>query len=94
VQRPTHLLLHAEMKLPGEATLGFRVDPDGDHRCTLIQTARFRPRGLAGLAYWYAVSPLHRVVFNGMLQGIRRKAEAARAMRGPAHYDRERPDRQ
>jgi uncharacterized protein YbjT (DUF2867 family) len=81
VQRPTHLLLHAEMKLPGEATLGFCIDPDGDQRCTLTQTARFRPRGLAGLAYWYAVSPLHRLVFNGMLRGIRRAAEAASTAR-------------
>ncbi len=46
-------------------------------RSILTQTARFRPRGLAGLAYWYAVAPLHNVVFNGMLNGIRDAAQQA-----------------
>jgi hypothetical protein len=40
-----------------------------------VQIARFKPRGLLGLAYWYAVSPLHGVVFRGMLRGIQRGAE-------------------
>jgi hypothetical protein len=77
IDRPRQLTLHAEMKLPGEATLEFTVQPQGERRCTLIQTARFRPRGLAGLAYWYAVRPLHGIVFKGMLQGIRTAAETA-----------------
>ena len=38
-------------------------------------TARFRPKGLLGLAYWYAVLPAHHIVFNGMLNGIKRTAE-------------------
>ncbi|GMU22040.1 MAG: NAD-dependent dehydratase [Phycisphaerae bacterium] len=73
------LELRAEMKLPGDAALEFEIqpDPDEDRRCTLIQTARFKPRGLLGLAYWYAVLPLHNIVFSGMLKGIRRAAEAA-----------------
>ena len=45
-----------------------------DRRCRLVQTARFKPRGLAGLAYWYAVLPLHGPVFSGMLRGIERAA--------------------
>lgn len=69
------LELRAEMRLPGEATLTFEVTPDGAG-CRLTQTARFRPRGLAGIAYWYAVAPLHGIVFDGMLRGIRRKAES------------------
>ena len=40
----------------------------------LTQTARFLPRGLLGLAYWYAVLPVHAFVFRGMLKGIRRVA--------------------
>jgi hypothetical protein len=67
------------MKLPGEAVLEFAVRPYGPgkngERACLTQTARFRPRGLLGLVYWYAVLPLHRIVFSGMLQGIRRAAE-------------------
>lgn len=70
------LELRAEMRLPGEATLTFEVTPASDTTCILKQTARFKPRGLAGLAYWYAVAPLHGIVFKGMLRGIRRVAEA------------------
>ena len=40
-------------------------------------TARFRPKGLFGLLYWYSVLPLHSIVFGGMLRGIQRTAEAA-----------------
>lgn len=71
------LRLRAEMKLPGEATLELRVEPDEDPaRCALVQIARFQPRGLFGLLYWYAVLPFHRLVFGGMLRGIRRQAES------------------
>ena len=76
------------MKLPGEAVLEFQVQPvaaDGQHpRTRLAQTARFRPRGLLGMLYWYAVLPLHGVVFSGMLKGIRKAAESAPAAGGAA----------
>lgn len=55
------LLLLAEMKLPGEAWLEFRLDGN-----TLIQTATFRPLGLAGRLYWIAVLPFHAIVFRGL----------------------------
>jgi len=42
----------------------------------LRQTARFKPRGLMGLAYWYSVLPLHGLVFRGMQKGIRRAAKS------------------
>jgi hypothetical protein len=81
---PDRLLeLRAEMKLPGEALLSFEVEPVGE-TSRLLQTARFKPKGLLGLMYWYAVMPLHGLVFNGMLCGIRRAAEAD-ASRGFAH---------
>lgn len=70
------LKLRAEMKLPGDAFLQFEVTPLNHKRSKLIQTARFRPRGLAGLAYWYAVWPLHNWVFSGMLKGLMRAAIA------------------
>ena len=65
------LLLFAEMRLPGEAWLEFQVVPtkDGDQ---LIQTATFRPRGVFGRLYWYAVLPLHHFVFNGMINALTR----------------------
>lgn len=78
VEHPRHLHLLAEMRLPGQASLEFCIDPQGNSRqCTLHMTARFKPKGLLGLAYWYAVLPLHHFVFNGMLRGMKRAAETA-----------------
>jgi hypothetical protein len=62
------------MKLPGEALIEFRIAAQREFRCALQQRALFRPRGLFGLLYWYAVAPLHHIVFRGMLQGIRRES--------------------
>jgi uncharacterized protein YbjT (DUF2867 family) len=66
------LLLFAEMRLPGEAWLEFQIvqTQGGDQ---LIQTATFRPRGVLGRLYWYAVLPLHHFVFNGMIDALSRK---------------------
>ncbi len=75
VERDSRLELRAEMRVPGEATLEFRVAPDGEGTCELIQTARFKPKGLLGLMYWYAVLPFHGLVFRSMLRGIARDAE-------------------
>jgi uncharacterized protein YbjT (DUF2867 family) len=77
VEPDRRLELRAEMKLPGEATLSFEVSPGqgGDGPSLLVQTARFKPRGLMGLAYWYAVMPLHGPVFEGMLRGVKKAAE-------------------
>ncbi|MBP9185610.1 MAG: SDR family oxidoreductase [Bacteroidia bacterium] len=60
------LLLYAEMKLPGEAWLEFKIDRDD----TIIQTATFRPIGLLGRLYWYAVLPFHGFIFKGMINKI------------------------
>ena len=67
------LVLFAEMKLPGTATLTFSIEPS-DQGILLTQTAHFRPRGIAGLLYWQAIKPLHGFVFTGMLNGIRDEA--------------------
>jgi uncharacterized protein YbjT (DUF2867 family) len=69
------LRLVAEMKLPGRAWLEFEVTPDSGGS-TIRQTATFDPLGLLGRAYWYAVYPLHQVVFEGMLRGIACWADA------------------
>jgi uncharacterized protein YbjT (DUF2867 family) len=63
------LRLAAEMKLPGRAWLEFEVMGD-QTTATIYQTAIFDPVGLAGLAYWYGLYPLHHLVFAGMLRGI------------------------
>ncbi|MBT2557432.1 SDR family oxidoreductase [Hymenobacter sp. ISL-91] len=64
------LLLYAEMKLPGEAWLQFRILPNDDGTHTLEQLAAFRPHGLAGRLYWYAMVPFHSVIFKGMIENI------------------------
>jgi uncharacterized protein YbjT (DUF2867 family) len=60
------LLLFAEMKLPGEAWLEFRID----NQNVLHQTATFRPLGLWGRLYWYSVLPFHGFIFRGMIRNI------------------------
>jgi uncharacterized protein YbjT (DUF2867 family) len=59
------LLLFAEMRLPGEAWLEFRIEGD-----RLIQEATFRPRGVWGRLYWYLVLPFHYFIFNGMIRKL------------------------
>lgn len=68
------LVLFAEMKLPGEAWLEFRIEPNRnpsvEQPWRLVQTATFRPRGLLGRLYWLAVLPLHHFVFAQMAREI------------------------
>jgi uncharacterized protein YbjT (DUF2867 family) len=86
IEPPTWLALRAEMRVPGDAVLEFRIEPatagPGPPGSTVVQTARFRPRGLLGLLYWYSVAPFHGAVFSGLLDGI---ADAAIAPEAPAH---------
>ena len=84
------LRLIAEMKVPGRAWLEFEVEADGrdGSSATIRQTAVFDPVGLFGRMYWYALFPLHQLVFGGMLRGIARQVAVERertADRGPNH---------
>ncbi len=76
-QEEGRLLLFAEMKLPGEAWLEFKVISE-DHQCYLLQTATYRPHGLAGRLYWWAVFPFHGFIFPGMAKRIIRFEEKQR----------------
>jgi uncharacterized protein YbjT (DUF2867 family) len=60
------LLLYAEMKLPGEAWLEFKINKEN----ILEQTATFRPLGIWGRLYWYSVLPFHGFIFKGMIKNI------------------------
>lgn len=81
------LRLYAEMKVPGRAWLEFEVSPvQGGSRIT--QTALFDPLGLTGLVYWYALWPVHQLVFGRMLRGIARAAAGESS--SPAVPQRER----
>ncbi|MFK8044638.1 MAG: SDR family oxidoreductase [Crocinitomicaceae bacterium] len=64
------LLLFAEMKLPGEAWLEFKIINN-----QLVQTATFRPLGLRGRLYWYSVLPFHGLIFKGMIGKLVNKAK-------------------
>src|SRR6266550_975271 len=70
------LRLSSEMKTPGRIWLQFEVDGD-QSGTTLRQTAIFDPHGLAGLAYWYALYPVHYLIFEGMLRRIGQAAIAS-----------------
>jgi uncharacterized protein YbjT (DUF2867 family) len=65
-----HLVLVAEMALPGCAALVFRIRRKGPNTVELTQRSYFVPKGLGGILYWAVVSPLHRLLFRGMLRGI------------------------
>lgn len=68
------LLLQAEMKVPGTAWLGWSIEetPEGS---SLIQSARFAPRGVTGRLYWYSMLPFHSTIFRQMARKIARAAE-------------------
>lgn len=74
-----HLILYAGMKIPGEAWLQFKFE-DKDDKIYLIQTATFRPRGIFGRFYWYALIPFHLIIFGKMAKNL--------AGRSPISLDR------
>jgi hypothetical protein len=67
------LRLAAEMKVPGRAWLEFEVEPAAAG-AVVHQTAMFEPVGLFGLLYWYALLPVHALIFGGLLRAIARRA--------------------
>ncbi|WP_086825192.1 SDR family oxidoreductase [Streptomyces sp. NRRL B-24572] len=75
IDRGRLLRLRAEMRLPGLAWLEMIVERDEAGRTSYRQRALFHPKGLAGQAYWWGVSPFHAVVFGGMARNIARTAE-------------------
>lgn len=64
------LLLFAEMKLPGDAWLEFKIEELEEGKSRLVQTATFRPKGLIGRIYWWSVMPFHLFVFKNMIRRI------------------------
>ena len=73
VRRPTLLRLRAEMKVPGRAWLQYEVF-ETETGCRLVQTAFFEPKGLPGLAYWYALYPVHGLIFRGSVRVLAERA--------------------
>jgi len=73
LEPPRLLRLRAEMRLPGEAWLEWRIDDEGSRR-VVHQRALFVPRGLLGRLYWYAVSPFHGLIFQRLVEEVARRA--------------------
>lgn len=74
VEPGRRLLLLAEMKVPGQAVLQFALEPLGNG-CRLTQVARFLPRGLWGMVYWWSMAPFHAWLFKGMLRSMARATD-------------------
>jgi uncharacterized protein YbjT (DUF2867 family) len=92
--KPTgRLLLYAEMKLPGDAWLEFQVMEENNQRY-LLQTATFRPQGLAGRAYWWAVYPLHGFIFPGMAERIIRFEEVQQKIAQKEHEEEKKKEKE
>ncbi|MSR33182.1 MAG: SDR family oxidoreductase [Phycisphaerales bacterium] len=66
--------LRAEMLVPGLAWLEFEARPEADGKTLLLQTAFFEPKGLFGLLYWYALYPMHGVIFSGLIRQVAQQA--------------------
>ena len=78
------LRLSADMKLPGRGWLEFEVTPLDGGQSLIRQSATFDPRGVCGYAYWYAVYPVHALMFRGLLRRIAQRVERGRAVRSPS----------
>ena len=90
VEKYRRLQLLSEMRLPGEATLEFRLYPVDKGKTELQQLSRYLPRGLGGLLYWYGLYPFHQWVFHGMLKGIANSVGKSIAQ-GPDRFAPRRP---
>lgn len=83
------LLLRAEMRVPGQAWLEFRLSDAaatagtgaGSTATHVVQRAIFRPRGLAGRLYWWVLIPFHAIIFPGMLRNALAYAEKSAVSR-------------
>jgi uncharacterized protein YbjT (DUF2867 family) len=69
--KPNRMIrLRSEMKVPGQVWLQFETSPDTDRSTKLFQTTYFAPRGLIGHLYWYALYPIHKIVFSDLIRAI------------------------
>lgn len=86
LRRPNLLRLRVEMKVPGRAWLQYEVI-ETESGSRLIQTAFFEPKGLPGLAYWYALYPVHGLIFRGSVRVLQQRANRATAVAAQARED-------
>jgi hypothetical protein len=70
------LRLFSTLRAPGDGWVEWRVETQTPATSLLTQTAFFAPRGLPGFLYWFALGPMHRFVFRGLISAIQRSSEA------------------
>jgi uncharacterized protein YbjT (DUF2867 family) len=87
IERPSLLRLRADMRLPGTAWHEFRILDDGV-ATILEQRSLFEPRGLPGRLYWYALMPMHALLYPRMVRRIVREAERLYAGAHPLSHQR------
>jgi len=87
VKPAEQLLLKSEMKLPGEAFLGFRLKAVDARQTEIEQVARFVPSGLFGIVYWKLLLPVHNVIFGGMIRAIAEKSRGREVTAHPTAAD-------
>lgn len=86
------LRLRAEMKLPGRGWLQFEVVPISEQESHLKIVAFFEPKGLLGIAYWYALKPIHPSIFRGLTRAIAERAVANQAAETETDPPRTKPE--
>ena len=86
LEAPHRLLLLAEMKAPGDALLEINIRPQGKGKVIVEMVARFLPRGLAGILYWYSLVPIHKWLFEGMLKRLSQRT-GKRILKGPETFE-------
>ena len=74
VNKPSRLLLRAEMKLPGRAWLEFRVEPEEELQRLSVH-ASYYTKGFGGRLYWYVFLPFHHFIFGDLIRGIEKRSE-------------------
>ena len=90
IDAPHHLMLLAEMKIPGDAILEIRLTPQPDGVTQIQLLSRFMPKGLMGILYWYLLLPFHEMIFSGMLLAIAGKVGRP-IVSGPQRFTRRIP---
>jgi len=85
-REPELLVLQSRAWFCGEAWLGFRVSPAEPR--AIEQVGSLRTKGVLGMAYWWALWPIHLFAFRAMVRHRR-----ARSHRVARHLRRQRPRR-
>jgi hypothetical protein len=68
------LTLGSRLRAPGSGVLELKLTEATPGVTTVTATGYWHPAGLWGLLYWYALAPVHLLLFRGLARGIIRRA--------------------